>query len=37
MDQLSALGGLGGLGALGDIQNSVKDKNKTIDKKGGSQ
>jgi hypothetical protein len=37
MDQLGALGGLGGLGALGDIQNEVKDKDKTKDKKGGSQ
>jgi len=39
MDQLGALGGLGGLGALGDIQNDLKDsdKDKTKDKKGGSQ
>jgi Domain of unknown function (DUF4252) len=37
MDQLGALGGLGGLGALGDIQNEMKDKDKTKDKKGGSQ
>ena len=37
MEDLSKLKGIGGLSALGDVADSVKDKEKSKDKKGGDQ